>query len=324
MDVQVGKDLGVKEDFTIKKEDEAISKDDVVILPILPPFKTIHRADFRHYICPFTGGCSVQVTSIDSLKNHYRIHCEKDYKPFYCTFNDSCKYASSKKRFVYNHVRMKHFSKDNVNLDTHGFVGTHNYLLEMEDALFNSAQIVSSPKTQQKRRQYECVFGNCTKKLPSFSCLVDHLRSHTQSKPFKCSCTTDCDYAGTRRQNVQKHILSVHFNIPEKQHKYLSKEEKQRANQYLEIDQDTYDNGEIQVAMAQRLKLSVQRRLSTTDNTTDNTTDVTDHDDTGFETPDYTQVQFDDGTNIFGSSEDEDDKEKLAAFLASLPPSTSH
>lgn len=228
------KQLGIKEIFTGKVSGEGMSEKDesdaAVTTSTFPSFTTIHRTSTGHLICPFSE-CAHQSKSMYKLKRHYRLHCDRKYKPYRCVFpGDSCRYASSDKTDVEKHIRVKHFhvpvsirkwnetAKDDDERYEFDFIETRTDWLEMEDTLFSSARIVSPPEVHTPR-PFECTFPRCTKKFTSLTHLLRHRRSHfSQSKmPFLCSFH-NCDYTASRKEVIFSHMQSFHLNVPAREY----------------------------------------------------------------------------------------------------------
>ena len=53
--------------------------------------------------------------------------------------------------------------------------------------------------------EYACPF--CTTIMNMKSHMEDHIRIHTGEKPFPCPL---CDYAGTKKSNLKRHMLTLH------------------------------------------------------------------------------------------------------------------
>lgn len=107
-----GKRLGFSKVF---KVDDGISDDDddsdaTIILPSLPPFDTIIQTSTGRLICPMSD-CDQQLKKMSALKDHFRVHCGKDYRPYRCIYPDDqkCGYALRRMRTVIAHIRVKHF-----------------------------------------------------------------------------------------------------------------------------------------------------------------------------------------------------------------------
>ncbi|WAR18139.1 ZN282-like protein [Mya arenaria] len=60
----------------------------------------------------------------------------------------------------------------------------------------------------EKSMQYECKF--CGKRLVTPSRLIEHERTHTGEKPFKCQI---CGKAFSRKRVMVGHIYTCHYNI---------------------------------------------------------------------------------------------------------------
>ena len=57
---------------------------------------------------------------------------------------------------------------------------------------------------------FQCKYGGgCHRLMPNPSKFMDHLRSHTKEKPFKCPYA-DCAKAFGQLSNVKQHIIEVH------------------------------------------------------------------------------------------------------------------
>lgn len=289
------KQLNIKELFTERMDDEKMFDDASVVIPTLPPFTTIHRTSTGHYICPFSECVyQTQTNCMSLLKSHYRVHCGKDYRPFRCIFPVLCSFAAVEKSKVEAHIRRKHIPADNPDLDASAFVETRTDMLEMENALFRNAQIISAPEIE-KPRPFACSFDNCSLKFHNISGLRDHLRTHSQSKPFKCSYT-DCNFSANVKSTVLRHIYSMHLLVPIKESKNLSQEEKQKAEQCIIVDQEMIDNEEAQIALSKNRK---RNRLSTNTTVSSN------------KSPAFNKVRLED--DIFN---DKDNKVELAPLLA--------
>lgn len=290
------KQLGIKTVFTGNLYDD--NDDATVIMPNLPNFTTIHQTSTGYYVCPLNG-CDHQRISMAGLKIHYRSHCGQDYRPFKCIFPVVCEYAAISRGTVEGHIRSRHIPPDNADLDPSDFVEVRTDWLEIEDALFSSAQVISAPVIQ-RARPFECTFAKCSKKFATIAVLRHHLRTHTQATPFKCSYPK-CIYTAAQKGNIYAHIYSVHFNIQKKKFKNVSNETKQRAEQYVVINQEELDIEETQTAMA-RIGTKQKRKKK-------NCRSIIDADD-DFESPDISMVPFENSL-----IEDEDRKDELDALL---------
>lgn len=157
---------------------------------------------------------------------------------------------------------------------------TNTDWLEVEDALFSSAQIVSAPG-QHKPRPYKCTFPNCGR-------------------------------ATTLKNDILHHIHSIHFKVPGKEHKNISKEAKQAALQYLEVDQSLLGFKNKRIELPRRKKGSTLNFHST------------EHNVFGYESLDVTESRcFENATTDgVGEEEDEDDKDELLNLLATVRSST--
>lgn len=128
-----------------------------------------------------------------------------------------------------------------------------------------SRMLTIIPPKRPKPRPYECTFVNCAKTFIKINGLRIHRRTHTHSKPFKCSFPS-CAHAAIIRPNVLNHIWAVHFRIPQKEFKNVSREEKERAEQYVKVDQELLDEEEAQIAMARQCSTRRKRRNTQTKN----------------------------------------------------------
>lgn len=315
------KQLGIKECYTGEVYGEGMPEEDdntTNTMPTLPPFTTIHRTSTGHLVCPFSE-CDQQTNKMVDLKNHYRIHGGRDYRPYKCVFPDeSCQYAATEKKNVERHIRVKHFhlprsiKKCNETVidddrNESDFVETRTDWLAMENALFSSAQIISSPDVQIPRT-YECTFPICAKKFTRIDQLRTHIRSHLQLKPYSCSFP-NCDQTSTRKEHILSHIHSAHFNVSRSMQKSLSKEEKQIAEQYIEVNQDVLDEEEAKMSSIRiRPRASHRRRKGLPTNTV-----------SSYNSLDYCEVLLD-----YPSVSDEDDKDELSSFLITVQPTTSN
>lgn len=316
------KELGIKEYFTGEINSEGKFEDDgtTVIIPYLPHFTTIHQASTGYLICPLSD-CDHQAKGMVNLKKHYRVHCGSEYRPYRCIFPDvikTCRYAATEKKNVERHIRVKHFYlpasikklnetvKDDDDRNESDFVETRTDWLEMENDLFNSAEIVSSPEVQ-KPRLFACTFSNCAKSFNQFTTLRNHLRTHLKSKPFKC-LFPNCTHSSTQKEDIFRHINFVHFKVPRNKQGNLSKEEKQRAEHYVEVNQELLDEEEAQVESVRIGPKQSQRKRNCQQANT---------------------VSADDSLNccevqIGYTGVEKDDKEELFALLAALEPTISN
>lgn len=244
--------FGIKD--TIREEfldEEMAEEEDTSELPSLPQFTTIYRNSSGHYICPFIG-CDHEANDLYALKVHYRKHCGKHYHPYRCSFPGPCGFAGRTIYTVERHIKGKHASQmPNADTDVSQFVDVRNDLFEMEDILFESATIFSAP-VAPKPCLYECTFADCNKAFTTLYSLSYHRRIHTQSKPYRCSYP-DCDHAATKKYCLLSHVNSAHFNIPHREHKHLSKEEKARAQQYLVVCQEELESERADIEMARTM-----------------------------------------------------------------------
>lgn len=254
------KQLGIKKCFIGKVYGEVYC-DTNAISPKLPHFTTIHRTSTGRFICPLKE-CDKRPQSLAVLRYHYRIHGNS--QPFRCIFPVLCRFSSNKKADIICHVRMKHLPPENADLNPADFVETRTDWLEVEDALFRNAKIIS-PKKIKRPRPYACTFPNCTKKFTFTRRLLEHIRVHSQSKPFSCSYP-DCDHTTHVRPNILRHVLSVHFYVPNKEVKYLTQEEKTMAKQYVVVNQHELDNEKAQLGMVQKNKCNKQNLPPTNTN----------------------------------------------------------
>lgn len=257
------KQLNIRNVFTGKVfgEEVQVSEEDddnaqAERLPILPHFTKIHRTSTGHFICPFSQ-CNQQSISLIDLKVHYRMHCGSAFRPFRCTYPDSCRYASRLRQHLERHIREKHFriSRDvkecNEDEDRNeaDFIDTCEDLLKLEDALFAKAKIVNPPRFA-KPRPHACTFPDCTKTYTILHNLRRHLRAHSTVKPFRCAYP-GCSHTSPRSENILSHVLSLHFKIPEKKHRKVGDEVRLRAKQYAEATEEVLADKEVQVALAQ-------------------------------------------------------------------------
>mmetsp|Transcript_12155 Transcript_12155/g.12000 ORF Transcript_12155/g.12000 Transcript_12155/m.12000 type:complete len:124 (+) Transcript_12155:63-434(+) len=57
----------------------------------------------------------------------------------------------------------------------------------------------------------KCFHNGCQKKaFTKWHNFLDHLRKHTNQKPFKCS---HCDQEFTQKSNLKKHSVTVHSDL---------------------------------------------------------------------------------------------------------------
>ena len=69
-----------------------------------------------------------------------------------------------------------------------------------------------SEKDKKQYRLFECNFdNNCSKVFPSLNKFFDHLRSHTDERPFICT-VEGCEAAFSQQGNLKKH-LEAHADI---------------------------------------------------------------------------------------------------------------
>lgn len=289
--------------------------------PTLPPFTTIYRTSTGHYICPLNK-CDQQCNDFAELKKHYRVHCGNDFRVYRCSITDSCRYAANLKKNVVKHIRAKHASHlaankngNNTSIDDgklngySDFIHTNTDLLEMVNALFKSAQIVSPPEMEVHRPLiYACPFSNCSKEFSHISHFRNHRRTHTQTKPFFCSFS-DCHFETNRKSTLLSHVHSFHFNVLSKNQKKLSNDKKLRAEQYVGVKHDLLNEENAQIALARiepKDKLNKQQcsfdEHSISKNDSTNFSDDPVHNDT---------------------TEDEyDDKDELISLLATIRSAT--
>ncbi|KAH9408464.1 hypothetical protein TYRP_012139 [Tyrophagus putrescentiae] len=77
--------------------------------PIMPYFTTIRQTAAGLFQCPFWK-CEHLSKDRFVLKQHYRVHCGREYRPYLCAFNRAtCRYASNQKSAVEMHLRVQHF-----------------------------------------------------------------------------------------------------------------------------------------------------------------------------------------------------------------------
>lgn len=144
----------------------------------------------------------------------------------------------------------------------------------MEDALFANAQIVQNSTTipnpsmpQRVKGPYTCPFRKCPMKFPSLSDIYRHYRTHTGSRPFKCAWPY-CNQKGSRKKIIQRHVLTVHLQIPAPLHKTLSSQQMYAVDHFLEILEDVLQKEQAILSKAfPQIPLIMKRRKTSTHTT---------------------------------------------------------
>lgn len=99
----------------------------------------------------------------------------------------------------------------------------------------------------QKPLRYACSVESCSKKFAFITNLRSHLRTHTQSKPFKCTFP-NCDFKSPIKSTVFSHVHSIHFKVSQKKQKFLTDEKKKRAEKYIAVNMEALDKEEDEIA----------------------------------------------------------------------------
>ena len=232
--------------------------------PVLPHFDTIFcNYATGNYVCPFPN-CRHELPEIALLKRHYRSHVADSFRPYQCVYDPThCRYAAKHKSNVNHHVRTAHLMEEHGlpedgslnSLDCSGYIHTRLDWLKAEEALFTRAKIVNPFATHlhrgdKKVRPFVCPFEDCEKQFPTLAETCRHHRIHTGSRPFQC-LFPHCGQMSTQKNHIYIHILGVHFNVPLKEQKRLSLEQKEEAIAYLGVLDEVLAQEEAEILRAQ-------------------------------------------------------------------------
>lgn len=140
--------------------------------------------------------CGKQLTKYDNFRQHKQLSCGKTELELEALRIHQCEICG--KRFkslkaVRVHVNIVHEKTEAV-CDICGKVCKSKFALRGHKRRHN-----------EKNRKFVC--GDCGKAFFASSLLIQHMRTHTKEKPFKCPL---CDYICSVRENVHKHARNVH------------------------------------------------------------------------------------------------------------------
>ncbi|KAH9390165.1 hypothetical protein TYRP_007717 [Tyrophagus putrescentiae] len=246
----------------------------------LPSFSVIRQSASTGLLsCPITGGgCTKEFTHLDQLKAHYRTaHCGNNYRPFRCVFDlSTCRFAAHLESTLEEHICTVHFSTSAESCIESGqewtaFMQTRTDLLAQEEALFNGAKVemyglrcpppLTTPPDNEalkasKPVRFVCPL--CSKRFTKQHDFRLHNRTHhARTKPFRCTLS-GCGHQASTRQRVRGHVLAAHLNVPWRNQKALSEEQKAAANQFVELEEEVLQQEAPDIAMASVVHLPEQ------------------------------------------------------------------
>lgn len=246
----------------------------------LPSFSVIRQSASTGLLsCPITGGgCTKEFTHLDQLKAHYRTaHCGNNYRPFRCVFDlSTCRFAAHLESTLEEHICTVHFSTSAESCTESGqewtaFMQTRTDLLAQEEALFNGAKVemyglrcpppLTTPPDNEalkasKPVRFVCPL--CSKRFTKQHDFRLHNRTHhARTKPFRCTLS-GCGHQASTRQRVRGHVLAAHLNVPWRNQKALSEEQKAAANQFVALEEEVLQQEAPDIAMASVVHLPEQ------------------------------------------------------------------
>lgn len=140
------------------KKQEKISKFFQNQPPQIPPFDIVWRTSQGKYLCPLGEGvCEKKIFEYSNLRNHIRVHCGPNYRPFRCNVDPTkCQFGCRQRGSVIVHIKRKHaeflqskawLEKEHTNkllgikTDYFELVKACYNFLDMEDEAFNKAKV---------------------------------------------------------------------------------------------------------------------------------------------------------------------------------------
>lgn len=252
--------------------------------------------------CPWNG-CKVISKSSLELQKHYRSHTK--VKPFECTVS-FCRKTSRHLWGIYQHICVVHLNQFNEK-------EAKKYVKVQKEILIEEAKQLGIDEcfAEDMYEEAKSIAGHFSK-MEKTIIENGHTRKgmkHTKVKSFTClfpNCTLKVEFA--EKLEIIRHINCVHFKFELEEYNYLSKKQKQKAEQYIKTTNVLLVKEENQIGKAQKRKNEIF--------------DLTTHADSDFKSPHIKKARYEVIT-IDDSSDEEDDKDKLASLLATVQPSTS-
>ncbi|KAH9393309.1 hypothetical protein TYRP_021999, partial [Tyrophagus putrescentiae] len=177
------------------EENAKKSKEETVVIPPVPVMlKHVRRTRYVHdptrkWACDYQS-CDKRFHNSYDLENHKRTHTGE--KPFKCEAA-GCQWAFAQKSALTLHFKRRHGEQ------------------QKEETVATSSvpgvlkQVRGSKYIDDPTRKWACDHQGCDKKFRDPSGLVNHKRTHTGEKPFKCEA------AGCQWAFAQKSALTLHF-----------------------------------------------------------------------------------------------------------------
>lgn len=97
--------------------------------------------------------------------------------------------------------------------------------------------LILSTSRSIKRFEFICTFEGCKFKDNSFQDMLIHRRTHTNSMPYYCKWK-NCKHNSIRKDSIYAHVLRVHLKINQKLFKFVTKEKKEEAHEYIGINEE--------------------------------------------------------------------------------------
>lgn len=206
---------------------------------------------------------------------HRRIHTKTN--PYSCKWND-CKYSSTYKRNVLNHISVVHqlypwayLSKmtfdEKQKVKKYLFVDKK--LLDEEKQKFSTKKLSSQIRHDNQElhdvnpdKPFLCQFEGCFKSFKEKCFLQAHYRHHANIRPFYCKFKSCSQTAFHSKTGVRRHIYSNHFAFKETQQKESNfKEIKPNIEHFFGINKEALEKEKLLLPkIHQKIKKTIRGR----------------------------------------------------------------